>query len=209
MKRSKTQHKSLHPNLEYNIIGDGELKEYFEKLIAELNVAHVVKLLGWKQQKEIVEILNTCHIFVAPSVTGTDGNQDAPVNTLKEAMAMGLPVISTLHGGIPELVEDGVSGFLVPERDADAIAQKLTYLIKHSQDWQKMGKAGRKRVEENYEITKLNEMMSWSQFISKCWIMLGYAVAPPNLPLILRLIYESRSSDRIPLVSTKLIMLPN
>ncbi|MBW4667499.1 MAG: glycosyltransferase [Cyanomargarita calcarea GSE-NOS-MK-12-04C] len=146
-----------YPNIEYNVIGDGDLKEHFEKLSTELNVSHIVNLLGWKQQKEIVEILDTCHIFVAPSVTGVDGNQDAPVNTLKEAMAMGLPVISTLHGGIPELVEDGISGFLVPERDADAIAQKLTYLIEHSQDWQKMGKAGRKRVEENYDMTKLND----------------------------------------------------
>jgi colanic acid/amylovoran biosynthesis glycosyltransferase len=148
---------ATHPNIEYNIIGDGELKEHFEKLIAQLNVSHIVTLLGWKQQKEIVEILNNSHIFIAPSVTAADGNQDAPVNTLKEAMAMGLPVISTIHGGIPELVQDGVSGFLVKERDADGIAEKLTYLIQHSQDWEKMGKAGRARVEDKYDMNKLND----------------------------------------------------
>ncbi len=148
---------TTYPYLEYNIIGDGTLREKFEKLSAELNVSHIVKLLGWKQQKEIVEILDKCHIFVAPSVTGKDGNQDAPVNTLKEAMAMGLPVISTLHGGIPELVEDEISGFLVPEHDADAIAEKLIYLIEHSEDWAKMGRAGRARVEANYDMTKLND----------------------------------------------------
>ncbi|BAY41411.1 glycosyltransferase (plasmid) [Nostoc sp. NIES-2111] len=146
-----------HPNIEYNIIGDGELKKYFQKLIVDANLQHIVKLLGWKQQKEIVEILNKCHIFVAPSITGKDGNQDAPVNTLKEAMAMGLPVISTRHGGIPELVEDGVSGFLVPERDAEAIAIKLTYLIEHPQVWETMGKAGRARVEEKYDMHRLND----------------------------------------------------
>jgi colanic acid/amylovoran biosynthesis glycosyltransferase len=146
-----------HPHLEYNIIGDGELKEYFQNLIADLNLNHIVKLLGWKQQKEIVEILDKCHIFVAPSVTGKDGNQDAPVNTLKEAMAMGLPVITTRHGGIPELVADGVSGFLVPERDADAIATKLTYLITNPQLWSTMGRAGRARVEEQYDMNKLND----------------------------------------------------
>ena len=147
----------IYPCLEYNVIGDGELKEKFEKLSAELNVNHIVKLLGWKQQKEIVEILDKCHIFVAPSVTGKDGNQDAPVNTLKEAMAMGLPVISTLHGGIPELVQDAISGFLVPEHDAEAIAEKLIYLIEHSSEWAKMGRAGRARVEANYDMTKLND----------------------------------------------------
>ena len=146
-----------YPNIEYNIIGDGPLRENFEKLIAKLNVDRIVKLLGWKQQKEIVDILDDCHIFVAPSVTGPDGNQDAPVNTLKEAMAMGLPVISTLHGGIPELVEDGISGFLVAERDSDAIAEKLIHLIEHSEDWKKMGKAGRVRVEANYDMNKLND----------------------------------------------------
>ncbi|MBW4667500.1 MAG: colanic acid biosynthesis glycosyltransferase WcaL [Cyanomargarita calcarea GSE-NOS-MK-12-04C] len=146
-----------HPNIEYNIIGDGELKEHFDKLIAELNVGNIVKLLGWKQQKEIVEILDNSHIFVAPSVTAADGNQDAPVNTLKEAMAMGLPVISTIHGGIPELVQDGISGFLVRERDANAIADKLSYLIQHSEDWEKMGKAGRTRVEDKYDMNKLND----------------------------------------------------
>lgn len=155
--RAIAQVAKKYPNLEYNVIGDGELKEKFEKLSAELNVSHIVKLLGWKQQKEIVEILDKCHIFVAPSVTGKDGNQDAPVNTLKEAMAMGLPVISTLHGGIPELVQDGISGFLVPEHDANAIAEKLIYLIEHSQEWKQMGKAGRTRVEEMYDMDKLND----------------------------------------------------
>ena len=146
----------VNQNIEYNIIGDGPLKEQFQKLIAELNVGHIVKLLGWKQQQEIVEILDNCHIFIAPSVTAADGNQDAPVNTLKEAMAMGLPVISTRHGGIPELVEDGISGFLVPERDAEAIAEKLSYLIAHPQ-WEQMGHAGRNRVENKYDMNKLND----------------------------------------------------
>jgi colanic acid/amylovoran biosynthesis glycosyltransferase len=79
------------------------------------------------------------------------------VNTLKEAMAMGLPVISTLHGGIPELVKDGISGFLVPERDVDAIAQRLIYLIEHPEIWPQMGKAGRAYVETHYNLNDLND----------------------------------------------------
>jgi colanic acid/amylovoran biosynthesis glycosyltransferase len=143
-------------NIEYNIIGDGPLKEDFQKLIAELNISHIVKLLGWKQQQEIIEILNNSHIFIAPSITAADGNQDAPVNTLKEAMAMGLPVISTFHGGIPELVQDGISGFLVPERDTNAIAEKLSHLISHPEIWEQMGRAGQARVQEKYDMNKLN-----------------------------------------------------
>jgi colanic acid/amylovoran biosynthesis glycosyltransferase len=145
--------------IEYNIIGDGPLRNDLQRLIGELNVTDVVKLLGAKRQQEVIAMLDHSDIFIAPSVTARDGNQDAPVNTLKEAMAMGLPVIATHHGGIPELVEDGVSGFLVPERDADAIAEKVSYLIEHSDLWPQMGWAGRRYVEENYNIDKLNDKL--------------------------------------------------
>lgn len=147
------------PNLEYNIIGDGPLRQNLEQLIQELNATHIVKLLGQKQEQEIIEILNKSHIFVAPSITASDGNQDAPINVLKEAMAMGLPVISTYHGGIPELVEDGISGFLVPERDANALAEKLGYLIEHPEIWHEMGRAGHAYVEKHYDTNKLNDQL--------------------------------------------------
>lgn len=145
------------PDIEFNIIGDGHLKKHFEQLIEELNLGNNVQLLGWMNQKEIIEILDNTHIFIAPSVTASDGNQDAPVNTLKEAMAMGLPVVSTFHGGIPELVQDGISGFLVPEKDEFAIAQKLIYLIEHPEIWPSMGKVGREYVETHYDINELND----------------------------------------------------
>jgi colanic acid/amylovoran biosynthesis glycosyltransferase len=148
---------TIHENIEYNIIGDGYLKEYFLQLIESLNLAKKVKLLGWKTQPEIIDILDNTHIFIAPSVTADDGNQDAPVNTLKEAMAMGLPVIGTFHGGIPELVQDGISGFLVPERDGDAIAEKLSYFIQHPEIWEQMGKAGCDYVAKHYDTNKLND----------------------------------------------------
>jgi len=147
----------IHPKIEYNIIGDGELKEHLQQVIEELGIADKVKLLGWKNQKEIIEILDKTHVFIAPSVTAEDGNQDAPVNTLKEAMAMGLPVIGTFHGGIPELVKDRISGFLVSERDADGISEKLSYFIEHPEVWEQMGRAGRAYVEAHYDMNKLND----------------------------------------------------
>lgn len=146
-----------YPQIEYHIIGDGVLRTSFQQLIQELNMGHIIKLLGAKSTSEIIKILEISHIFIAPSVTTADGDCDAPINTLKEAMAMGLPVISTYHGGIPELVEDDVSGFLVPERDSDAIAERLIYLIKHPERWTQMGKAGRKCVVAKYDTNKLND----------------------------------------------------
>jgi colanic acid/amylovoran biosynthesis glycosyltransferase len=148
-----------HPHLEYNIIGDGHLRPFLEHLIQDLGMAEVVRLLGHKEQPEIIEILGRSHLFVAASVTAADGNQDAPVNVLKEAMAMGLPVVSTNHGGIPELVEDGVSGFLIPERDVDALATTLGYLMEHPEIWPQMGRAGRAAVEAHYNIHQLNDQL--------------------------------------------------
>lgn len=78
---------------------------------------------------------------------------------LQEAQAMGLPVLSTLHNGIPDGVLDGESGFLVPERDENALAEKLSYLVENPSVWSDMGRAGRAHVEKNYDINKLNDRL--------------------------------------------------
>ncbi len=145
-----------YPQIEYVIIGDGHLMEDFQQLIKKLDLSNTVKLLGWKQRNEVVEILDRADILFAPSVTAENGATEGIPNVLKEAMSMGLPVIGTLHSGIPELIEDGVSGFLVPERDVDALAEKLGYLISHPEMWPNMGRAGRAHIEKYYDINMLN-----------------------------------------------------
>ena len=74
-------------------------------------------------------------MLVAASVTAADGDEEGIPNVLKEAMASGMPVVGTRHAGIPELVEDGVSGFLVPERDAAALADALERLARAPERW--------------------------------------------------------------------------
>jgi colanic acid/amylovoran biosynthesis glycosyltransferase len=149
----------IYPDIEYNIIGDGDLKAGLQQLVRELNVGNVVKILGAKQQQEIVEVLKNSDILLAPSITARDGDQEGIPVVIMEAMAMGLPVVSTQHSGIPELVENGISGFLVPERDVNALVEKLSYLIEHPEIWFEMGKAGRAYVEEYYNIDKLNDRL--------------------------------------------------
>lgn len=148
-----------YPHIIYQIMGDGPLREKLAALIVELDLTENVQLLGWCDEAEIVQVLARSHLFVAPSVTAADGNQDAPINVLKEAMALGLPVVSTTHGGIPELVEHDISGLLVPERDGGAIAQALTTLIEHPERWPEMGKAGRAYVETHYDLNSLNDQL--------------------------------------------------
>ncbi|MBM3777380.1 MAG: colanic acid biosynthesis glycosyltransferase WcaL [Acidimicrobiia bacterium] len=143
-------------DLEYAIVGDGPLRGRLAEAIAAAGGAGSVTLLGPKRQDEIVEILQRAHLFIAPSVTGADGNQEGTPTVLMEAMALGLPVVSTWHSAIPELVQDGVSGFLVPERDVDALAGRVGWLADHPEAWPGFGRAGRAHVEASYSIRALN-----------------------------------------------------
>jgi colanic acid/amylovoran biosynthesis glycosyltransferase len=148
-----------HPEIEYRIAGDGHLKSNILRLIEELKVSDNVKLLGWQHQEQIIEILQVTDILLAPSLTSQSGDREGIPGAIVEALAWGLPVLSTRHSGIPEVIEDGESGLLVPEGDTDALAEKLDYLIEHSELWPEMGRKGRKYVEEHYDIDKLNDRL--------------------------------------------------
>jgi colanic acid/amylovoran biosynthesis glycosyltransferase len=147
------------PNIEYKIIGDGPLRRTLEDLIKELRITDTVKLLGWKQQEELVKFLTEADILLAPSVTSLDGDQEGIPVVLMEALAQGLPVVSTYHSGIPELVHDKKSGLLVQERDVNSLVEKLELLLGNQESWAEMGKAGLKHVKENYEINTLNDQL--------------------------------------------------
>jgi len=148
-----------HPNIRYEIAGDGPERPKLEQLIAELGVATSVKLLGWQEREEIIRLLGQADIFLAPSVTGQTGDQEGIPLVLHEAMAFALPVVSTWHTGIPELVRDGESGFLVPEKDAEGIADRLTHLMKYREIWQEMGQRGRKHIEVHNNVDKQNDRL--------------------------------------------------
>jgi colanic acid/amylovoran biosynthesis glycosyltransferase len=147
------------PGIEYLVVGDGPLKNSLENLIKQLQIDGIVKLLGWREQNEIIQLMQEADIFLAPSITGSDDDQEGIPVVIMEAMAQGLPIISTYHSGIHELVQDGVSGFLVSERDVAALSEKLIYLLEHQEIWNDMGAAGRRHIEEHYNINKLNDRL--------------------------------------------------
>ena len=148
-----------HPNIIYNIAGDGPLRESLENLILDLKITDNVKLLGWMTQEQVRQLYVDSHIFVLPSVTAATGDQEGQALVLQEAQAIGLPVVSTLHNGIPEGMLDGKSGFLVPERDVNALAEKIDYLVENPEIWRQIGQHGRKFVEERYDIKQLNKQL--------------------------------------------------
>ena len=147
------------PQLRYIIIGDGTKRKRIQQLIENYNLNKYVLLLGWCMPEEIINYLTQADLFIHPALTSSSGSQEAMPCVIKEAMAIGLPIVSTFHGGIPELVENGISGFLVSERDIEALREKIKYLIKHPECWQKMGLAGRMCVERKHDIEKENDQL--------------------------------------------------
>lgn len=148
-----------HKNIEYIIAGEGPLKKELIELVNRLELNSYVKFLGEVEENEVLELYKQAHIFIQPSITTKTGDKEGQVLALQEAQATGLPIISTLHNGIPEGVIDGKSGFLVPERDSDALAERIEYFIENPELLSKMGKAGRKFVEKKYDIEILNKKL--------------------------------------------------
>lgn len=151
--RRKYQH------VEYKIAGDGPLRGKLQSLITDLKVGEHVELLGWRSQDEIAELLQKSDILLAPSVTADSGDEEGIPGVIMEASACGLPVMSTRYAGIPEVVQDGKSGFLVPERDVNGLVDRLKYLIERPELRSVMGSKGREFVEEHYDIDRLNERL--------------------------------------------------
>lgn len=144
---------------ELTVIGDGPLANQLRERTVELAIGNRVAFTGSCSQDEVVQHLRASHVLVAPSVTAGSGDQEGIPNVLKEAMATGMPVVSTYHAGIPELVEDGVSGFLAPERDAAALASCLIRVIEHPQRWAAWGEAGRRTIERDFDANVLNDRL--------------------------------------------------
>ena len=144
-------------DVKLTVVGEGQLGPLLRAQCHDLGIADRVAFFGSGTQEQVVSALQRSHILVAPSVTAASGDQEGIPNVLKEAMATGMPVVSTRHSGIPELVEHGVTGLLAPERDAAALASLLTELVDHPESWISFGLAARRKVEEEYDAERLND----------------------------------------------------
>jgi colanic acid/amylovoran biosynthesis glycosyltransferase len=123
--RAFAQFAAQHPAATFTIAGEGPLRNELGQLAAELGIADKVFFPGFVSQNQLRELFYQSHIFLHPSEVGGDGNQEGIPNSMLEAMASGLPVFATEHGGIPEAIDNGRSGILVKERDAEGLALLL------------------------------------------------------------------------------------
>lgn len=135
---------------QYTIIGNGDQAQMMRDFIAREEVDDCVTMPGFKPQEEIRQALNEADIFLLPSKTAADGDMEGIPVALMEAMAVGLPVVSTFHSGIPELIENNVSGWLVKEDDAEALAETLLKLSEGAVDVAPVVAAARHKVETEF-----------------------------------------------------------
>ncbi|HEY2714335.1 MAG TPA: glycosyltransferase [Chthoniobacterales bacterium] len=140
-----------HPQASFTIAGEGSMREELQTLARELGLEAAVRFAGFLSQTQLREAFYQAHIFVHPSELGADGNQEGVPNSMLEAMASGLPVFATDHGGIPEAIENGVSGVLVPERDHEALAGALLSWTGRSQNLEQLARAGARAVSDKFE----------------------------------------------------------
>ncbi len=146
-------------NIFYQIVGNGTLKSELQSLINKHGYQNHIKLVGWKNRDEVIQILAKSDLLVAPSVTASDGDMEGVPMVLMEAMAMGIPVISTIHSGIPELIEDEKTGFLVKEQDIKALIEKINHVIKFPALIPAITKNARQFIEHQYSLDKQNDKL--------------------------------------------------
>ncbi|HBA5913616.1 colanic acid biosynthesis glycosyltransferase WcaL [Escherichia coli] len=145
----------------YRILGIGPWERRLRTLIEQYQLEDVVEMPGFKPSHEVKAMLDDADVFLLPSVTGADGDMEGIPVALMEAMAVGIPVVSTLHSGIPELVEADKSGWLVPENDARALAQRLAAFSQLDTDeLAPVVKRAREKVEHDFNQQVINRELA-------------------------------------------------
>jgi glycosyltransferase involved in cell wall biosynthesis len=148
-----------YPRARFSLAGEGPMKREIEELARELGIVEAVELRGFLNQADLARLYDEAHFFVHPSEMTTDQNQEGVPNSMLEAMATGLPVLATLHGGIPEAVESGRTGILVPERDDAGLLRAMLDLAGQPDRAFAMGRAASESVRLEFEQKKQIEKL--------------------------------------------------
>ncbi|WP_348799473.1 glycosyltransferase [Flavobacterium adhaerens] len=142
------------PEAKLIIGGTGELYETCFNLVKTLKLEGVVFLPGVIDRTQFVDYLSKGLAFVQHSVTALSGDQEGTPVAILEASAAGLPVIATIHAGIPDVIIDGETGFLVAEHDIEAMAEKMILLLKDNELAKQLGKNGKERMKDNFTLQR-------------------------------------------------------
>ena len=135
-----------------DLIGSGTQQALLEELIARRGLGGQITVRGALALEEVAREMRAASLLVLPCITAADGNMDALPTVLLEAMASGVPVVSTALSGIPEIVVDGETGYLVEPGDAVALAGAMEKILREPESSARLGRAGRRRAEELFDL---------------------------------------------------------
>ena len=143
-----------HPNLKLKMIGDGELFDVSKNLVKSLGLENDIILLGGLERKEIVKHLEKAFLFVQHSIVASNGDSEGTPVGIIEAMAAGLPVVSTRHAGIPDVVIENKAGLLVDENNIEEMATYMLKLVENRDLAEIMGQKGKIRIKNYFSLDK-------------------------------------------------------
>jgi glycosyltransferase involved in cell wall biosynthesis len=138
------------PNLRYILCGDGPQTPEILQLAAQLGITANLELKGWQKPAELLTEYHRAHLFLHPSELTADEDQEGIPNSMLEAMATGLPIVATTHGGIPEAVTHGKDGLLAAEKDPQSLADAIRSLLTNPTLLQQMGNEAAASVRQNF-----------------------------------------------------------
>ncbi len=147
-----TELKIRNIDFECHIIGGGPLQDMLNADIHRRGLQEKVRMLGPLPQREVIDSLQQAAVFAAPCVVGVDGNRDGLPTVLLEAMALGVPCISTDVTGIPEAIKHDHTGLIVPQKNVVALTQGLEHLLSHPQERTRLAQQARRLIEHDFDI---------------------------------------------------------
>lgn len=153
--------------LDLTIIGDSngapEEEKEKEKILTTIKkhrLNHCVRMMGYQPHSVFLREVERHHIFLSPSVHASNGDSEGGVPvSLIEVSASGMPILSTNHCDIPEVIVDRQSGYLAPERDVCALTEGLEFLVSNPHMWERMGEQGRQHIEKHYNIARQTDRL--------------------------------------------------
>jgi glycosyltransferase involved in cell wall biosynthesis len=140
-----------YPDARLTFVGDGPDRLAVQGIVASSGLQDAVTFAGVCTHDQVAQLMGRSTLLVQASATAPDGDKEATTLVIAEAMASGLPVVATRHAGIPELLEHGVSGWLVAENDVAALASRIIHVLDHPEQAFEMGRAGRSFVQQRFD----------------------------------------------------------
>lgn len=151
-----------HPNLRYVLCGDGPQTGEIRARAAALGLSNHVEFKGWLKPAQLQHEFQEAHLFLHPSELTPDADQEGIPNSMLEAMATGLPVVATTHGGIPEAVTSGTDGLLVPEHAPAQLAAAILQILDNPSLWRQLGQNAAQSVRDHFgapaQIARLEDL---------------------------------------------------